>query len=268
MLLSIAAAAQGPVRPTREQAAGIFDAITRWRPIPIGSSSASDPISASFLSGFNSGNQRNVGYVLAQTIVPSLASEDRTESRGQAILALIAEAHVNTALAALPHFAFASNDVHSRIVQNIRRAIVGGTVDEVSSGSAAIENWADSVSKGSRTALPEELIELVISGIETRRTIGLHSLLHCARNLIELNRLEPNATTRLSRALGDLAIETAYERINPDSLEAVLIPLIRSECVRTARALQRHRTGGSDAKIWLDIAGKDPLPEVRFALTE
>ena len=71
---------------------------------------------------------------------------------------------------------------------------------------------------------------------------------------------------RISEALGDLIAETAYEEIDLDSQIAVSVSLIRAECVRLARALQRSGTDSPNISRWLADAAVDPLPEVRFVL--
>jgi CRISPR/Cas system-associated exonuclease Cas4 (RecB family) len=102
--------------------------------------------------------------------------------------------------------------------------------------------------------------------VETRRGIGLNALLHCVRKLVEMNKLQPDESERLNMALGDLINETAYDKIDFESREAISVSLVRAECVRLARALEDRGTATIYTATWLSGAEGDPLPEVRYAL--
>lgn len=95
---------------------------------------------------------------------------------------------------------------------------------------------------------------------------GVNALQQCARRLTEDKLLSPPHTARLTEALGDLLVETAYANIDPDSREAISVSLVRAECVKLALALDRFGVGGPVTVMWIATAETDPLPEVRFAL--
>ncbi len=260
---SVVLAAQGSLRPTRDQAIRIFEELVSWRP-----SSPADPISASLLRDFNEGNRRLIGQALTRMIVPSLPPEERTRDRALALLGLISEAQVNTAIAALPHFQVADGKFAADITQSIRRALAGHSFDEVASGTAAIETWVQLEKNLTTSSFPSQLIEQIISGIGLRREIGLDALLHCARKLLEVRKLADDDTLRICQALGDLLEETSYDRIDPESRAAISVSLIRAECVCLAQDLQACGcSNDTNVYNWLETAAKDPLPEVRFALT-
>ncbi len=263
-LREIGAAAQGALRPTRDQAASLFSEMTKWRP-----PTHPDEIrsSAALLLGqFHEGSGQSVGWALARMVVPSLAPDDRTEERARALLALISEASASSTLAALPYFWSSAEDVRQKIVQRIRRALIGRAFEEVAGGAAAIEIWASLDQANNTSTLPQQIVEQVISAVETRHRMGLHALLRAARKLVEMNKLHVDDTSRLSEALGDLITETAYDRIDRDSREATSVSLVRAECVRLARALEDSGAGGTNTATWLELVEADPLPEVRYAL--
>jgi hypothetical protein len=225
-----------------------------------------DPIGASFLRTFHDAIRNVLGDALAFTIAPAMRATDFTESRSAAALTLISTGTVKRARACLPYFANAGDAVLAEIVQSIRRGLIGSSFDDVAGATAAVEIWIKLASNGTVPTLPEQLVEQVISAVETRREIGLNCLLQCARRLAEASMLAPAHASRLSEALGDLLAETAYETIDPDSREAVSVSLVRAECVRLARTLDHLGIPGGPPAAWLSAADTDPLPEVRFAL--
>jgi hypothetical protein len=264
-LVSIAAAARRSLRPTAEQAIRIFDELVSWRPY-----SFRAPYPAELLGPHLLGNQNEaigvlIGEALAQTIIPSISLMDLTGSRARALLELISQAQVHTAIAALPYFAVADSDIEQDISERVRRAVAGPRFDEVASGASAVETWAELDKTRQQERLSKQLTGQIISAIETRREIGLHTLLHCAQKLLELGRLTSTDVAGVYQALADLLVSTAYDGIDPESQAAVSVSLIRASCVRLARALQRHGSSESAVLVWLDAAKKDPLPEVRFA---
>jgi hypothetical protein len=237
--------------------------MTAWRPI---SFDINDPFSASFLRSFHDALRGVLGDVLALSIAPAMQASDLTEQRAAAALELIDIAFVKRARACLPYFANAGDAVLTQIVQSLRRGVIGSSFDDVAGATAAIETWVKLASSGAAPALPERLVEQIISAVETRREIGLHCLLQCARRMAEADKLDPTHTSRLSDALGDLLAETAYENIDPDSREAVSVSLVRAECVRLAHTLDNLGAASGPVTAWLTMPDTDPLPEVRFAL--
>ena len=62
--------------------------------------------------------------------------------------------------------------------------------------------------------------------------------------------------------------EFRYEDVGLDTMEAVSVSLVRAECVKLAVALKDRVADDGTLQAWIDEAKIDPLPEVRFALTE
>jgi hypothetical protein len=261
---SLIGAARDNLLPTPEQAVRIFDRITAWRPSSL---AAADPWSESLLGGFHDQIRHWAGDGLPLAIAPAMRAEDRTQARTQALLDLIVTASVKRARAALPYFVGAGDVAAAKIVQSIRRGLIGPTFDDVAGATAAIEAWIR-LEASAAPALPEQLVEQTVSGVETRRETGLNCLLRCTRRLAEANKLTGAHYARVTDALGDLLAETAYETIDPESREAVSVSLIRAECVRLARTLEDLGSGSSNSSTWLLATDTDPLPEVRFALVD
>jgi hypothetical protein len=111
--------------------------------------------------------------------VPALPQTQRTEGNSDEIFAFIKGPSTSSAIPALPYFAHLPT-ARPEIIRRIRRAIASQHFEEVSSGGLAIEKWASLSSPESSDALPEQVIEQLVSSIEARQSVGLHALIHCA----------------------------------------------------------------------------------------
>jgi len=260
---SFVLAAKDNLLPTPEQAAHIFDGMMASRPSP---PADNDPFKASAVRSFEDRVRRIIGDAVSLAIVPAMSATDLTAERANAVLRSIEEAEIGRARGCLPYFLNASSNVPDEIVRSLRRGVIGSTFDDVAGATGAIEKWIDLLPQGAAPPLPEQLVEQVVSALETRREPGLNALLQCTRRLMEENLLGTAHRARLAEALGDLRVETIYANIDPDSREAVSISLVRAECVKLARALDRIGAGGTVAAAWIAAAEADPLPEVRFTL--
>jgi len=262
-LLAIIAAAPGPLRPTADQAARMFDAIVRWR---LSASAPIDPIGASLVRPLRENALRPLGEILQTVVTPSLRSGDRTSQRARALLTFLREVQGTTAAAVLPSFLGADDDLRAEIVGGIQQAISGRTDEEVAGGVRAVVEWVTGAVSGPRLPLPRQLVDRLISAIESRHEIGMTLIMYGVRQLVAADVLSEDDRSRVALVLGELFIELQYERIDPDSREAVAVSLVRAECVRLAHALKKAGTSSPHVMAWLIAAPTDALPEVRFAL--
>jgi hypothetical protein len=208
-----------------------------------------------------------VGEALTETIVPSIRKQHLTKDRAEKLLQLITEGQVFTAIQALPHFARANGSAADQLVGVIRRAVTSPRLEEATSGIIAVGNWANLDATANERSLPNGLVGLIVSAIETRRETILPALLHCALKLVEKQRIRKSDLKLICNSLDALAQETVYDVVDPASRTAVSLSIIRANCVQLANAI--HSRGHHDGalKKWLDLAQNDPLPEVRYALT-
>jgi SIR2-like domain len=257
-------AAKENLLPTPEQAAPLFDGMMAWRPSSLDDN---DPFEASAIRSFEDGVRRIIGDAVSFAIVPAMSASDLTDERANAVLRSIGKAGIGRARGCLPYFLNTSSKAPDKIVRSLRRGVIGSTFDDVAGATVAIEKWIELLPKGTAPPFPEQLVEQVVSAVETRREPGLNALLQCVRRLTEENLLGTPHIARLGEALDDLLVETAYANIDPDSREAVSISLVRAECVKLARALERIGAESAVTVAWIAAAEADPLPEVRFALT-
>jgi hypothetical protein len=135
-------------------------------------------------------------------------------------------------------------------------------------GAEAISGWAKLVRNGILPELPRSLVEQLIATIETCREIGLSAILDAARTLLKDNFLLDEDLKRLMQTILVIRSEFRYEDVDFDTMRAVSVSLIRAECVKLAVALKGREADDGTLQGWIDEAKSDPLPEVRFALTE
>ena len=258
-------AAKDNLFPTPDQAVRLFEGMMVWRP---SSPMENDPFKASAIRSLEDQLRPIIGDTVSLAIVPVMSESDLTIERANAVLELIEKAGIGRARGCLQYFLNNSSDLRERIIRSLRRGVIGSTFDDVVGATTAITKWIALIQTNSLPALPEQLIEQVVSAVETRREPGLNALLHCVRILAEANFLSSQHTARLAEALDDLFVETDYLNIDPDTREAVSLPLVRAECVKLARTLDRMGIGSAVTTSWIAAASVDPLPEVRFALSE
>jgi hypothetical protein len=93
-------------------------------------------------------------------------------------------------------------------------------------------------------------------------------MLATARTLLKDNFFVEGDFKRLVQAISRIRRELRYEDVDFDSMGAVSVSLIRAECVKLAVALKDHVADDGALQAWIDEAKTDPLPEVRFSLTD
>ncbi len=262
-LAAMSGAAQVDVRPTNNQCLRLFDQIVAWRPPSTGEL---DPIGRQLLDHLYRVASNSIGEILRKVLVPSMPAEALTQDRLLALLAFIREAGVSGAVSSLPFFLSNTPALLAAVIESIHQAISGRSEDEVAAGGSAVETWAGMTLTSTNLALLPQLIEHVISSVESRREIGLLAMLHCVRTLIELARISENDKARVAAVLGSFLIEWDYQRIDPENSQAVVASLIRAECVRLAHALEDSGWSDASTRGWLQLETLDALPEVRFAM--
>ena len=265
-LLSISAGAlaQPKILPTSDQAATLFDALIQWRP------SLSDGGDGRLV--LLEHDEADCGDAIGQAVTTSIAgqleSSVRTEVRAQALLSLIDEGCVVTAIGALPYFvgtAAESETTNFALSQRISRGLQGASYKEVMSAARAIDTWTDLPFR-TGSPVPSQLIERIVSTVESGRHPWRHAILWCTNRLVGKAIFSESDRGRLAAALGQLWTDTSYGTVDPDDEAAVSLSLVRSECVILADALQTSGISSPAVRQWLEAAATDPLPEIRFAL--
>jgi SIR2-like domain len=243
----------------------MFEEIVVWQQQTTG---RQDPFATSFVKSFNDGMRLAAGYLLTMAVVPALRAEERTETRAWSLLAFITRTRSWPSLGALPLFVPSVEGVRDDIIAMIRRGLVGSESHHVGSAALAIKEWARLVRNGTVAELPRSLVEQLIATIETHNEIGLSAMLDAARTLLTDNFLLEEDLKRLMHTMSVIRSEFRYENVDLNTIRAVSVSLVRAECVKLAADLKGRIADDGTLQGWQDDAKSDPLPEVRFALTD
>jgi hypothetical protein len=177
-------AAQIGIRPDPLQARRLFGEFVAWDPIP---GESRDPLGGPWRENFISEVRHHVGTVLAELCVPALDLASKTEVQALTLRAWILKSREWHGLSALPEFLDTVPYLADDVATLIRRALVGSYSYRVGNGVTALRKWAKLVQKGLDIALPDSLVDQLVSTIETRHEHGLPALLSTTRYLLEKN---------------------------------------------------------------------------------
>ncbi|MHB8391490.1 MAG: hypothetical protein ACYDBH_18240 [Acidobacteriaceae bacterium] len=244
--------------PSSEQAAKCFDRLVSWRP----STEDNDPL------GMKSRARRmlidGIGKALSYSITPCLGPDSVTMQRFEEVLAFYMDVEALPVIIALPYFAALHGDVAAIVEKAIRKGVQGRTAHEVEWSANALYTWKELAAAQKAPPPPDNLISKVIYLIESGRTVGLHSLLWYAGEMLKNNWLSPADVGVLADCVPDLFDAADYSDIRPSSREAVTISLIRETCVKLASDIMMVEPRETLRAI-IEAAKNDALPEVRFA---
>jgi Fe2+ transport system protein FeoA len=265
-LIALANAAKFGLVIPPNRAAQMFDEIVAWEPQQL--RDGRDPFAASIAKSFNSYIGTSAGYLLATVLVPALETCERTEQRARNLIAFVRRARSWPSLRALPYFLPATAELSADVTSALSTGLLGSEGQQVGNAAKAVVGWAKLMRKGALPELPRSLVERLIATIEARRAIGLSAMLAAARSLLELGFLEGEDLKRLTETISEIRREVRYQDVALDTMEAVSASLVRAQCARLAVALKDRVVDDGSLQAWIDEASADPLPEVRFSLTE
>jgi hypothetical protein len=259
------AARLGLVIPA-DRAAQMFDEIVAWEYHTV--KDDRDPFAVSFVKTFNDTIRLSAGNLLTHAVVPAMQADQRTAQRARDLIAFIARARSWTGMQSLPHFIASAPDAIDDITAMLRTGLLGSDFQRVASAARAIVGWANLARSGTVSLLPRSLVERLVATIEVRRAIGLSPMLNAALSLLNRDFLEEGDLTRLTETISEIRREMRYEDVALGTVDAVSVSLVRAECVRLAVALKNRVADDESLQAWIGEARSDPLPEVRFSLTE
>ncbi|MDR3483402.1 MAG: SIR2 family protein [Bradyrhizobium sp.] len=264
-LVSITNAARLGLVVPADRAGQMFDEIVTWEFQKV--KDDKDPFATSFAKNFNDAIRLAAGYLLTVAVVPAMRADQRTVERARALIAFIGRAQSWTSMQALPHFLASATEVTNEVISVLRVGLLGSDSQQVGSAAQAIVGWAQLVRNATLPQLPQALVERLMATIEVRRAIGLTSMLAAALELLKLDFLGSEDLRHLTETISEIR-GVHYEDVTLNSMEAVSASLVRAECVKLAVALKERIADDGSFQAWIDEAKSDPLPEVRFSLTE
>lgn len=219
---------------------------------------------------FPSNEDHNIAYGIARALAfaafPAILPEDLTDVRvDRFVQAATSDANPLLALAA-PAVAIARPDMTDAMVEVIRHAMVSNSRDAVQLAYQAGAIWLERADAA--RPLPLVLFQDVLATCYGRTSQVLHSALALARRLIVADMVGGTDVSRLAKSLGLLFDDLAYENQASGRFDSSTLSLVRMEAVRLAHALRERGHADRAIDCWLTAAAVDPLPEVRFALSD
>jgi hypothetical protein len=243
---------------TAEEALRLFRIILDWQPRP-------SPID---LDHYNDWVNRHLGLALINAVMPALPNDGVTAELTEELLTRLDKGSLASPLIALPDVVRTKPAVEETAVTLIHRACFSNVPDDVMYGLGAIDRWRILKNKGSVSQLPRRVTEIGIAVASWAREPWLSSALSPAQRLLVDGHLKSGDTQGLTARLGSLIHETAYSSWDTSDARTITITQIRQRCVRLAEALRKAGFINEAISYWLEATKTDPLPEVRYALTE
>jgi hypothetical protein len=252
-----------PLMLTRDRALTILDEILHWKPRD------RPEFDLDGVGRENDMARRALGAVLADGVLPALNAADLAPDASNTIFGLIERGVAPSLTQAMPGLVQLRTDLRDRSAELVLRMIFSADEDENASGFHALWRWAELFKSGLLTEIPAILVDAAVHTVEIRRHPGLLQSLMGTLHLLDLGVLTGSEPARLASALGTLFLETDYSRITPDQSEAIFtITLVRAAAVKLAAALKSSGFYDPQLDQVLTDAKHDPLPEVRFAMSE
>lgn len=219
-----------------------------------------DPTSL-YLSGVYGEDQatgREVGKVLARSLLPHLETEDLPEDIARLLKAPEKLPHIPSLAATAFQVARLWPDHQPVAFKQIRYAMASREPSSVHPAFVAVKQVIKNAS--SATSVPSEIKELLLHACEQRTQPGLSSTLNLLGDMFERCQLDGDDIDRLSSALRHVLNEYRYDQKNLKVPAMADMPRVRREVHRLSEMLLNYCSDLKDLKSELE---KDPLPEVR-----
>jgi len=248
---------------TRDRALAVLDGILHWKP------RERPEFDLGGVGRENDMARRALGRVLADGVLPTLNAADLSSEVVNTIFELTEGGVAPSLTQAMPGLVQLRPDLRDRSAKLVLQMIFSADTDENASGFHALSRWAQLVKSNLLTDIPSGIVDAAVYTVEIRRHPGLLQALKGTLHLLNLGLLTGLEPARLVSALRTLFLETDYSRITSGQSEEIFtITLVRAATVKLAVGLKSR--GFSDPQLdqVLTDAERDPLPEVRFAISE
>lgn len=243
------------VLPSRDTALALLDAGLSWRYPP---QKDHDLLGHERLEAKHIAQE--IGPTLYYGVAPLLTSADITKERSDALEAAIFGMPSPWMAQLFPVFASLRADVEPQAINVLHRLLSSWKFEDVQGGAGSLPKWSGTI--------PNVLIKALLVAIRSLDNPNLLNLIWCARQLRSAGKITNEDKSDLATALGEIYSRSNYADIDPAGRLRVSISMVRTECVRLARELADEGFNKAGLNSWLDNYADDPLPEVRFALSD
>ena len=250
-----------PYRLNRKDAVSILDHALDWRQPP-------ESFPSIFLrtpeESVNFGEL--VGNALASTVLPSIPPNSMGKGRIRKFLARVSDGSLPELIIALPALTMLDETITEEAVKAIQKGLISQRPYIVNAALRAV-SWFEEFARNENLPMPEVLVSETVSICLMRREPGLLSALRCAGKLAESKNIPKSEISRLPDALELLFEETNYENRLDESRRSD-IGVIRKAAVTLAATLKDAGIEEPILDRWIAAAESDPMPEVRYALSD
>ncbi|MGN8019771.1 SIR2 family NAD-dependent protein deacylase [Phyllobacterium sp. 22229] len=229
-----------------------------WKPA---STEEKNPIDRLLLGndGFDQATGREIGEVLARSLLPRLEAEDLPQDIARQLKAPEKLPHIPSLAATAFQVARLWPEHQSVALRQIRYAVASREPSRVYPAFIAVKQIIKNTSVYAN--FPREIKELLLHACEQRTQPGLSSALSLLGNMFENHQLNDDDIERLSSALPHVLNEYRYDQKNLEVPAMAELPTVRREVHRLSKLLLHHSSELEQLKLDLDV---DPLPEVRI----
>lgn len=244
--------------PTSTSAIRYFDSLVGWR-MPNDSSK----LHKSFFEDQNEKIFKLIGLTFSYSIISRIPPEELTEERFNKLYDFYTHIEYAESIIAFVRFAIENPSLIDKVEKIIAKRLLSLDNDSVYYSAQAILLWRKFSSSENVICLIQKLTYMIGSG----RKNGLHALLWVANELYKKNWLLEDNIRILVDSIPIIFDDCDYSLTHIPNYVITLFH-IRRECVKLAKNLLKIQPDDKELQRILNEAKNDPVPEVRFAVTD
>ena len=236
-----------------EDADKILEGMLQWKARP----KSIDPFSRQELEDRNVAVR--IGSCLASTVLPCSSVFAKGSEFVDTLLGRIETLDKSYLICAAPVIASKAPEFRNRATRLVQKGLIGRDPDSITMALNAVLWFHEMDSQ-----VPQELVSDTLSICLMRREPGLLGALICVQKFAENGNIQKRDIMRLSDALELLWAETNYRNWS-DETRSSDVGLLRKVVVKICKALRTRGVTEEFVSNCIEVAKKDPMPEVRFA---
>lgn len=210
-----------------------------------------------------------LGLVIGRSLVPAMDASQLTTERLNKLLDLMDETNSASAVTALPYFAAVHTGEVSRLLYRVQSAFLGAASGDVGGGAEAIRTWLGK--ENLRVCLSSDQIahlhELLFTALTVSSRLPELEVVATTHAVLAKNLDSENAD-RLTKVTQLLLKRTQPDQVQPGTDDEAYFSMVRAELLRMAKTLlDSGLVTSEELQAAVIESSADPLPEIRFALT-
>lgn len=250
-----------PCHPTKAEALAMLQATLSREPL----AESDGPLARSLM--LDDQIQDAIGPCLAEAVLPQIVAADVTPETKALWLRALNDPRRPSLLDTAAEFSRLWPNESDFAVSCVRKALASADQDFALRGIRSVNQFRLAYRKD-RQSFPAIFSSDIASACAVRREPGLSWALECARMLLLDGLMGDAERDRIVSGLEFLLAETDYSNWNSDDHRTPSLGLVRRECVRLAYVLKQKGLTDNVLDAWLGLVDDDPVPEVRFSISD